>query len=321
MKGLKNKYLKAFLCLGVGIVVLSAAVFANYDNANGYESCKTALKNMLYQTNFTMDMEASVAMDGQKLISEKNSAKVAEGQDAFYQTYGQHENLMDNSTSSYKTTCQDKVTVYEDVFTDGTTNKYMLPSHRDKNEVSFLSDDEMTGKFVNFVEVVADTMIGDLKNSFVLTSKDDNTRTYTVSLSAEQLPEIVTSGVSLAVASIKANMESNPVNGGSTSDTNQQFYANFFGGESEPYIEGGNLVITLNNDDTLASVSGDVTLCGFDANNGQHNITIQLSGNAYDYGTTAIERVDTSDAQTYGEYDETLMTYSISEDGQITTEE
>lgn len=315
MKGLKNKYLKSILCLGVGAVVLSAAVFANYDNANGYEACKTSLKNMLYLDNFSLNTEISASMDGQKLMAEKSDLKLAGGQDVFYQTSGTSENLMDNSQSSYRTTSQDKVNIYEDNYSDGTTNKYMTPSYRDKNKVSVLDGDDMTAKFVNFAEVVADTMVGDLKNSFVLTSKDDNTRTYTVNLSAEQLPEIVTSGASLIFAGIKNDYDRSASVNASSSMPEDQFFSNFLSGEKDPFIERGTLIVTLNNDDTLSSLNGEIVLGGYDASNNQHNITLQLSGNAYDYGTTVIDRVDTSDAESSPSLKgETPYTYT--EDGE-----
>ena len=43
---------------------------------------------------------------------------------------------------------------------------------------------------VNFVELIGDTMIGDLKNNIIYVSGDDNSSTYEMNLDAIQIPEV-----------------------------------------------------------------------------------------------------------------------------------
>ena len=68
-KILKGKYAKSISCLGLGVVILSAAVFANYDNANGYTDYKNALKQIPFEENVSVDLTASLLYDGEEMAS------------------------------------------------------------------------------------------------------------------------------------------------------------------------------------------------------------------------------------------------------------
>lgn len=293
MKTLKPKYLRPVICLILGTALLSAAVFANYDNANGYEACKTSLKNMLYLDNVSLDMVYTVSMDDEPLLIQRNSVRLAGGNDAFYQTSNSYENLIDNTSSEYRCTSQDKVEICENRFPSGETSKIMTPGYRKKDNVAFLSDDDVTAKAVNFAEAAADTMVGDLKNSFVLIGRDDDTKTYRVNLSAEQLPDIVTSGVSLMVAGVKETNEQ--VTAENSAD--YRIYSSIMGSEKDPYIDSAKLTVTLGNDGTVRDLNGEIALLGFDNGKNPHTLTVSVSVRAYDFGTTSIERIDTSDAR------------------------
>lgn len=57
------------------------------------------------------------------------------------------------------------------------------------------------------MEKIADTMVGDLKNSFIMTESNGGSHTYEVSLSGTQMPDWVSSGLSLLVSNIKDSTE------------------------------------------------------------------------------------------------------------------
>ena len=55
---IKKKYFKAIAGLGAGAVLLTCAVFANYDNANSYTNCKNALKSLKSMTKKSVRITA-----------------------------------------------------------------------------------------------------------------------------------------------------------------------------------------------------------------------------------------------------------------------
>ena len=60
----KNRKLRAALCVCAALLILSMAVFANYDNAGGYAAIKNGVKSLLYQDNCTLNVKADVSLDG-----------------------------------------------------------------------------------------------------------------------------------------------------------------------------------------------------------------------------------------------------------------
>lgn len=60
---------------------------------------------------------------------------------------------------------------------------------------------------VNFVELIADTMIGDLKNNIIYVSGDDNSSTYEMNLDAIQIPEVANAGLSAMFSGNIANSD------------------------------------------------------------------------------------------------------------------
>lgn len=49
-------------------------------------------------------------------------------------------------------------------------------------------DDEMTRRMVNFMEIAADTVVGELKNNFVQVGKEDGSTLYQVEIAKNQVP-------------------------------------------------------------------------------------------------------------------------------------
>ena len=60
---MKKKYLKSVIGIGVGVILLTTAVFANYESASGYTACKNALKKVAFAENFSMDYTTEVTFD------------------------------------------------------------------------------------------------------------------------------------------------------------------------------------------------------------------------------------------------------------------
>ena len=90
MKKTRNRIIRAAACIGVGVAVLGMAVFANFDNANGYGVVKEAAKNTFFSSdNVTADINVSADLEGSNLFGGKALIKKDAGGDVKMQTSSQ----------------------------------------------------------------------------------------------------------------------------------------------------------------------------------------------------------------------------------------
>lgn len=313
MKGFtKNKYVKTAICFGVGAVLLTAAVFANYDNANGYSVCKGAIKGLLFETNFTANYQMDLKLDGESLTH-------VEG---VHQTNGGGDPSRYNSTSEttrYKpgaepvTSGSDYINQGDQsiiIYTrgDGTKESYankiypnIVNGVEEKEDGSLIGNrGDMVEKAINFGEKLCDTLVGDLKNSFILSENKDGVRTYDVSLTGSQMPDLVSAGTSLMVSSIKEGVERNReyraqnpeyYQGEQYLDIDDLLYEKLFAG-GEPMIDSVSGTMGVNEKDQPTLMKGSLTVTGYDEGGQSHTMEISVEVNLSDYGTTAIQPVD-----------------------------
>lgn len=203
-----RKHVVTATCLLVGMFVLTTAVYANYDDARGYTNYKDAVKNLVfYEDNFTANGEMAVLVDNEKMASMGGTFRLdnddlyisTSSQDSFGQENDKYESveITKDGKKYYYSPDSNSYSVYEDVDSD------------------FRPDmsDPTIKKSIKFAELFADTMVGDLKNNFVLTSKDGDNRNYSVNVSGSQIPEVVNAGISLMfTAANEDNSNSSYVN-------------------------------------------------------------------------------------------------------------
>lgn len=317
MKKTRNRIIRAAACIGVGVAVLGMAVFANIDNANGYGVVKEAAKNTFFSSdNVTADINVSADLDGSNLFGGKALIKKDAGGDVKMQTLSQTydetgamvdtDNLMTIQDgyrlSSYTYNTSEGPEIYK--------TKYKM-SDSDISEELF-ANTEVLDKQIGFLETLADTLIGDIKNNIVLTDSSDGNRTYTINMTGEQLPKYMTAAFSLFNASVRANYENaNEIFDGE--DANIQTMSEMFLNKNEPYVNTISGSVSIDNNGRLSAFDGKVVLTGYDNTGAQKNLNMGLNAVFKDYGTTSIERVN---ADEYEDISTRITTkYSAEEDG------
>ncbi len=186
-----RKHAVTATCLLVGMFVLTSAAYANYDDSRGYTSYKDAVKDLaFYQDNFSADGEMSILVDGEKMATIKGTLKL-DDDDYYIRTVSEASSNKEGSKS-------ESIQVYK----DGKAYYYAPESNsywKSEGAESLRPDmsDPAVKKGIKFAELFADSMVGDLKNNFVLASKDGDNRTYSVNVSGSQIPEVVNAGISL----------------------------------------------------------------------------------------------------------------------------
>ncbi len=202
-----RKMNRVMICLVVGVLVLSVSAFAAFGSVGGYSQYKDSIKLLILDTkSVSLKASAAVTVDGETL-----SDYLVEGQYAGAQ-YSTHitQSTRDETTERWTSDVGGKYVAFNSDQPDyyrSWDSSYDVESE-DQNFLGFSADDEMGQRLVKFVELAADTVMGDLKNNFVQTGSEGGSRTYTVDISEKQVPALVNAGLSLMAGCIGYNNDS-----------------------------------------------------------------------------------------------------------------
>ncbi len=286
----KNRKLRAALCVFTALLILGTAVFANYDNAGGYSEIKNALKNMLYQDNFSLNATAGVSIDGANAgFSEKVIYKLNGG--GKVQSYEYTEETVDYELDySHESICQDgdrySSTTTVDDEGNRHTSAYVYSGYGDAFPIADL-EDERISKGVNLAEALSDVLVGDIKNNIALTQSDESGRTYTLNMSGEQLPKYLTAAFAFLCAGIREEKSGNLHINSEYEKTVIDIMTN----AKEPYVKNVCGNVTIDDRDRITAFDGTVSIIGYDGNNNARELSYNLSLTVGDFGTTFIDPV------------------------------
>lgn len=314
-----NKRLKAVISLGIGVILLTGAVFANYDSANGYTTCKDSLKKILYADNLSIDITAKATVDGSDLYNLYTTNKFNLGGNLSYRSETTTEDNSVNGGESYwhLSQQQDNLIIYN--FQNDAPHIYERDPEYYRNEKNlggliFGTDDISTSKFIGFAESIGDVLVGDLKNNLVPVSNEDGVRTYSMTLSRDQMPSYVNSGISLMASLIQKSYNEN-LDTEATNEMDKQMSK--FIGSGEPYIKDASFLMTIDKDGNPTKIRGSFNFIGYDTSGGEHVMNLNADFDLYDYGSTEIERFsDEEIKQMKKEQQERYKTY-IDEDESV----
>ena len=183
---------RGIVCGLVGVLVLSVSAFAAYGSTSGYGKYKDALTKLVLDTdNVTMKLSAGVSYDGDTPFKNALVYKY-DGKD-----FSRHEKTVscmdDNSDEWYYSVIDGTATQF---WADGNT----YDQYPYEGETSFLDMGEYSDKMVKFLSVFADTVVGDLKNNVVLVNDEDGIRSYSLDVTADQVPALISAGLDLVLA-------------------------------------------------------------------------------------------------------------------------
>ncbi len=308
----KNRKLRAALCVCAALLILSMAVFANYDNAGGYAAIKNGVKSLLYQDNCTLNVKADVSLDGASIgcASEMTYKLDKNGE---VQTYMRESYAnLDGVQDVYEVVEQngDRYVYSEYVAYDTGEKQVDKLMYPDSGDGTFFDvDDELFDKGVNFVETLSDVLVGDIKNNIVLAQTDGANRTYSLNMSGEQLPKYMTAAFSFICAGSRQDAVFDL--GGDMGAVMNNMMIN----QNEPYINNVCGNVTLDDRDRITAFDGKVTVTGYDENNDAHDLCFNLSLTAGGYGTTKIDPVNPDEYQNVRDLPNYVKTESVEVSG------
>ena len=75
----RKKHFYTVIALIAGVIILTTAAAANFENANGYNAAKSALKKMLFADNFTASLSMELIYNGTTQAQTKNIYMIDKG--------------------------------------------------------------------------------------------------------------------------------------------------------------------------------------------------------------------------------------------------
>ncbi len=196
-----RKMNRIMICLVVGVLVLSVSAFAAFGSVGGYGQYKDAIKLLLLDTkNVSLDATATITLDGETFATYAVDGQYAGAQ---YRTHTK-ESSGDKTSEYWSSDVGGKYVSFNSSqpgYYHTWDTSYDVDTV-DQNFLGFNADDEVGQRLVKFVELAADTVMGDLKNNFVQTDSKGGSKTYTVDISAKQVPALVNAGLSLMAGSM-----------------------------------------------------------------------------------------------------------------------
>ena len=218
------RHFKSFVALFAGAVLLITAAAASYVSSGGYTAYKDALKNLLTLDSYDLSMEANLSVPGYEQSSIYEEQYDKDGEVVFHKRYSDNGGMSyygegwtvlnpDNPEALYKT-----ISNYERGTTNGTETVWNIDRSNYAGSgivmrlpsVLTSNDETQQNRFIRLAEAAADLFVGDLKNNFVSTGTDENGyQGYRISLTEEQLPEIVRAGFDFIMGTVAGNPSPN----------------------------------------------------------------------------------------------------------------
>lgn len=302
----------AAVCAALGVCVLTSAAFASYQTANGYDSLKKSIISTFDYTNCTVTGTMAMTFDDIELVK---ASYLHEADLPNRMTHDRTESSsdVDGDTAYTSESYEDGSYVYYsytniDGEKDGFTRHEYYSGEPASNLLGVSDDDRGTfDKVVRFMELAADTVVGDLRNNFVCTDETDDHTSYSITLDSVQIPEIVNAGLSMvfSVSASDSTYITVDENGNEITkeydENDGQYYINQLG--TDPTVETLTLNFTVNNDGTYRDGDAVIVFKGQDANGSEHRLTVSVDVAFSNVGTTVITPVTDLGVNIY-EYDD-----------------
>lgn len=184
---------RVMTCLTVGVCVLAISATAAFGSVNGYANYKTGVKSLALDVDnvsaagsFTMTYDGKPVMNGDAEIAIDGANQAS------------HVVLSDghNQSEEWNTTFDGVKTWFD----SDAPYYFTYDAEKEKSGHGLLNidgDDELSKRVVNFLEMGADTVMGDLKNNVVEIDASNGIYTYQLDISNSQVPAIVNAGLSV----------------------------------------------------------------------------------------------------------------------------
>lgn len=270
------------ISLTIGIVIFATTAMMEVTSKSGYDQLKDSLKYTAQNctstlSNFTLDLSFIVKDNGNTIISENDINK-----------YDISNNAEETTNVSVKGSNKTKNYYYKDknisISKNSNENAYTLTEFtNEKEKNSKILENPFKEDKASDVEKIADALVGNLKDSVIITENQDGTKEISGSLNNTQIPTLINAFTSFQFKSSYSN----------TNDSENimpKLTKNIFVNSAK-----GSMVTDKNGFIKTALASG--TLNGTDKNDVDHQITFQILIKIENVNSTTVKKPDLSNEE------------------------
>ncbi|WML34776.1 hypothetical protein [Clostridium sp. OS1-26] len=266
------------LSFAVGTLMFATTAMAEVVSKSGYDQLKDSLKYTAEScttklSNYTADV-SFVAKDNGTLIYSENSLN----------KYDTSKKAMENVSTRVEGSTKKENYYYSDkngfISKNSDQNVYYVSEYTSPREEVRSFENPFKQKEAGDVERIADALVGNLKDSVVVTQNPDGSKELSGSLSEAQIPALVNAVVSLQSKNTFGNRPNNENN-------MPKITKDIFVKEVKGKMITGK-------DGLIQSVLGTGVLSGKDESGKEHNITFELLVKITGVNSTTVKKPDLS---------------------------
>lgn len=265
------------LSFALGTTMFATTALAEVVSKNGYDQLKDSLK---YTADSCTTKLSNYTMDGSFVIKDNGTVVFSNSTLAKYDVSKQ---AMENVSSRLENSKKTEDYYYADkncnINKDDSQNIYRVTEYTSSREVHSFTN-PFKEKEAGDVERIADALVGNLKDSVVVTQNTDGSKQLSGSLSESQIPSIVN-----AVVSLQAKQA---FGGRHSSESNMpKITKDVFVKEVK-----GNMLVSK--DGLIQNVLGTGVISGKDDSGTEHSLTFEILGKLSNVNSTAVTKPDLS---------------------------
>lgn len=275
---MKGKRLKiTVIALIIGCLLLSYSFMAFASSGSGYETYKNAVVSTLLAKNSTIDAQFVVTDNGNTVLSGTTTQKFDNG----------------NTSSITSLNIAGITQNFESSFDNGNlitevNGKYYSLKGRKFDRMEKLTSSSST---VKLAEVIADTLVGNVKNDFV-----ENGQTISLNLQGSQIPELAKLAISAMAENVDRIKNHSDMYNTNNGMLNMKDMMSLIPVLSNIDVKSIGLTATVDGN-VLKSNEFNIAISGTDSNGTTHNITLTVIAKINNVGTTKIDTIDTTGKQ------------------------
>lgn len=279
---MNKKLMAGVLIITLGVVMLVTTAFASFSGSSGYDTYKTAIKNMMEVKSFTGNIQVSVTDNGKELTSLDSKVKMNNSIEEkissstvikTVDTQKSFDLFVQNGKAVLKANDSDVYNVFENDF-----------NHNGDKEVNRNNPESMKAG-----EMLIDAFVGNLKNYFITTENTTGEKQIKVQLSDNQIPTWINTLTSLAIKNHETkemNLHQNVL------DLGEDFNVALPELTEDIRIDNISLTAVINKDNQIKNQIINITLSGKDAEAKKHTLNLSINLALSDLNSTTPDVVD-----------------------------
>ncbi|MDB5052977.1 MAG: hypothetical protein JWM44_1027 [Bacilli bacterium] len=289
---MKKKLLWMGLGGTVGSILLVTSVYAGVGDYAGYDAYKSAIKNTSTVQSMTGKFDLTVQDNSKSIVTLQSTVKFDSAKDNSSGNVEVKSGAADQTFSIYH---QDG----KQIIKSSDSEIYSIFDSGEKQYKNHRHNSPMSTTGMNEAENIIDSLVGNLRNDVILSTKDDGTKQVNLELKGSQIPALVNAVSSLVIKNggqelAKGAAQKDNLNGLLNTDFINQLPKLV----ADISVSSVSLTGNIDNDNHLSSQTGHLTISGKDAAGVNHDLTVNLNIALSDLNKTTADQIDLTGKQT-----------------------